>query len=495
VPASVTEGGQFNAGEIILSENPLPPRIEPSVPDISGDDNTAIIYDLTPYEKDSIDTDEQLVWSISSVNAELFTAEIDAATDVLTITPIHDANGSDVVTFTLTNSHGLTDTQDITITITSVNFPPVFDDITDKTINEGEELVFVVNATDEDGDTLTYSASGLPEGANFNSSTRIFSWTPSFNQGRGEPYSITFSVSDGIVSVSMEAAITVNDVPQPPVAMIVSVTPNPVELGGEVTFAGANISDDSIISVYEWTSSIDGIFYSSSSAIFSTSGLSSGLHTIGLRIKTIDGVWSESVTALLEVVAEPVVITSPIEASEVSGIIDVVAVSNMTTIENMYLYVDSQNVAGDASAPYAFYWNTTGFANGNHTLKIKASYSYYQTYKLFGLIPITVKKTRWVQSAPVSVTVSNPTPDVRIASPQDGAIVSGTVNIEAIADGASFIFYYIDDRWKAVDFAPFSYRWDTTRAADGTHSIYIKAFYLAGLRWITSSVVKVEVEN
>jgi polyhydroxybutyrate depolymerase len=54
----------------------------------------------------------------------------------------------------------------------------------------------MVVAADPDGDSLTYSATGLPQGASFNSSTRIFSWTPKYEQVEGV-YTVRFEVSDG----------------------------------------------------------------------------------------------------------------------------------------------------------------------------------------------------------------------------------------------------------------------------------------------------------
>jgi enterochelin esterase-like enzyme len=62
-------------------------------------------------------------------------------------------------------------------------------------VDENRELAFTVEATDFDGDPLTYSASGLPAGARFDPTTRQFSWTPDYTQA-GE-YTVTFTASDG----------------------------------------------------------------------------------------------------------------------------------------------------------------------------------------------------------------------------------------------------------------------------------------------------------
>ena len=71
------------------------------------------------------------------------------------------------------------------ITVTSPPLPnsaPVLAAIGNKTVNENSAISFVVSATDTNNDILTYSVSGLPSGAVFNSSTKTFSWTPSYTQ-------------------------------------------------------------------------------------------------------------------------------------------------------------------------------------------------------------------------------------------------------------------------------------------------------------------------
>ena len=75
------------------------------------------------------------------------------------------------------------------------NSPPVLSKIGNKTIPETMTISFTISATDEDGDTLTYSASGLPSGALFNAATKTFTWTPTYSQSG--TYPVTFKVEDG----------------------------------------------------------------------------------------------------------------------------------------------------------------------------------------------------------------------------------------------------------------------------------------------------------
>jgi PKD repeat protein len=72
-----------------------------------------------------------------------------------------------------------------------------------------------VGATDQDGDSLTYSATGAPVGASFNTNTRTFSWTPSVTQAG--TYQVTFRVTDGSLTDSETVTITVSSINHPPV--------------------------------------------------------------------------------------------------------------------------------------------------------------------------------------------------------------------------------------------------------------------------------------
>ncbi|MFZ5469799.1 MAG: putative Ig domain-containing protein [Myxococcota bacterium] len=98
------------------------------------------------------------------------------------------------------------------------NRAPVLSAIGNRTVVESSTLSFAATATDPDGDALTFSASNLPSGATFNPATRAFSWTPSV--GQAGVYSVTISVSDGVLSDAETFSITVTAAPpnnRPPV--------------------------------------------------------------------------------------------------------------------------------------------------------------------------------------------------------------------------------------------------------------------------------------
>lgn len=83
-----------------------------------------------------------------------------------------------------------------------------------------------------------------------------------------------------------------------PLAVIVSVTPNPAVKGDEISFDGKGIDDGYIVN-WEWSSSIDGLL--SKQEDFTTSSLSIGSHTIRFRVQDNDGQWSDYASIVLTV--------------------------------------------------------------------------------------------------------------------------------------------------------------------------------------------------
>ena len=89
----------------------------------------------------------------------------------------------------------------------------------------------------------------------------------------------------------------------PPVATIDSIAPNPADPGQSVTFTGHGTDQNGSVTGYEWSSSKDGII--GTAASFSSSTLSTGVHTITFRVMDNDNVWSEGVTSSLTIGSVP----------------------------------------------------------------------------------------------------------------------------------------------------------------------------------------------
>jgi len=129
-----------------------------------------------------------------------------------TYIPGLDANHvNEVTSVTIQVSDGTdTDSEIITVTVTDVNRVPVLTAIGAQSVDEEDTLSFTISATDADTDTLTYSATGLPIDATFNTGTGAFSWTPGDDDVGN--VDVTFSVSDGNGGTDSEVVtITVDE--------------------------------------------------------------------------------------------------------------------------------------------------------------------------------------------------------------------------------------------------------------------------------------------
>jgi len=127
-------------------------------------------------------------------------------------TPGYTQSGSHSVTFTASDGTD-TDSETITITVNNVNRDPVLASIGGRSVDEGSLLSFSLSAADADGDSISYSAGGLPAGAAFAGAT--FTWTPGYTQAG--TYAVTFTASDSQTQDSETVTITVNNTSRAPV--------------------------------------------------------------------------------------------------------------------------------------------------------------------------------------------------------------------------------------------------------------------------------------
>ncbi|HAL55473.1 MAG TPA: hypothetical protein DCP63_03060 [Bacteroidetes bacterium] len=147
-----------------------------------------------------------------------------------------------------------------------VNRKPTINQVTPKSVNEGQPLTFTVSATDPDGDLLTYSSSNLPSGATLGSSTGAFSWTPGFTQSGS--YSVVFKATDPASSSdSTTALISVVNVNQKPV--ITAIAAKTVAEGSALNFSVVATDPDNDVITYGSPNLPTGATLSASTGSFS----------------------------------------------------------------------------------------------------------------------------------------------------------------------------------------------------------------------------------
>ena len=148
-------------------------------------------------------------------------SSINSSTGVFTWTPaVYQGPATYPITVRVTDSGdpSCSDSEEILVTVNDTvggNLCPVLTEIGNQTVTEGSMLTFTAMATDANpGDVLTFSLGGtVPAGASINSSTGVFSWTPTPDQGPGT-YPIAVRVSDSAEPACTDSevvTITVND--------------------------------------------------------------------------------------------------------------------------------------------------------------------------------------------------------------------------------------------------------------------------------------------
>ena len=101
--------------------------------------------------------------------------------------------------YQLTDADGATATATVNITVTPVNDDPIVSaPIADQTSNDSDPISLDVSAnfTDVDGDTLTFSGTGLPPGLSINA-TGTISGTIDSSASAGGPYTVVVTADDG----------------------------------------------------------------------------------------------------------------------------------------------------------------------------------------------------------------------------------------------------------------------------------------------------------
>ena len=165
-------------------------------------------------------------------------------------------------------------------------------------------------------------------------------------------------------------------------------------------------------------------------------------------------------------------ITAPTAGSTQSGTIAVTAsASDDVGVTKVELYADGTLKQTDTTAPYSFSLDTTTLSNTSHGLTVKA-------YDAAGHV---------TTSSAVAITVSNTAgvgdttpPTIAIATPLANTIIAGKSYVFAPiitdASGLKQVVFQVDGTTVATDTAaPFSYTFDTSTLAAGSHTLGVKA--------------------
>jgi len=176
----------------------LPPVFVKVMPDTTISEGQALSYTYTATDADG----DTLTFSL--VNPPVG-AKINSTSGVFSWTPSYEQSGTYNIVAVVTDGIAKDTSTTAVVVVSDVNRAPVFVKVMpDTTISEGQALSYTYTATDADGNTLTFSLVNPPVGAKINSTSGVFSWTPSKQIGT---YQIIISLTDGIVTVNDTASV------------------------------------------------------------------------------------------------------------------------------------------------------------------------------------------------------------------------------------------------------------------------------------------------
>ncbi|NNC80195.1 MAG: hypothetical protein HKN94_08595, partial [Acidimicrobiales bacterium] len=213
-------------------------------------DAEADVISLTPTGSDP--DGDTLTWSATGLPDGL---TIDPVTGEISGTLTYDAAGTTTVTVTATDdgTPNLADTQTFTWTVTNTNRAPIVGAIADQTTAENDVISLTPTGSDPDGDAITWSATGLPDGLTINPTTGEISGTLSFTSAGTT--TVTITATDGTDPTSTSFDWTTTNTNRPPVvtpitdqtnaeADIVSVTPTGSDPDGDaITWSATGLPD------------------------------------------------------------------------------------------------------------------------------------------------------------------------------------------------------------------------------------------------------------
>jgi hypothetical protein len=275
----------------------------------------------------------------------------------------------------------------------------------------------------------------------------------------------------------------------------ISYPANKASVGGTVSVTASASDNVGITKVEFYLNGALQATDTSSPYLYSwnTSSLAAGSYTV--MAKAYDAALNVgqstnvSVTIVKDSTAPSVSMSAPANNAILSGSVTISAnASDAVGVKNVEFYLDSGALLTATNvSPFSYKWNTTSITNATHTLYAKA----YDTTGNVG------------QSPKITVTVNNPVsdniaPTVSVTAPASNAKVSGTTSVTATASdnvGVSRVEFYVNGVVKATDTAsPYTYSWNTTTIANGSYTLYAKA-YDAANNVKQSASVTVTVNN
>ncbi len=364
----------------------------------------------------------------------------------------------------------------MSVTVTAATTPPSV------TINQpisGRTLSGVTNviATISPGSSPVTSATLVMGGQTFSSPSIVgttYTWTVDTKlMPNGATTAVVTAVSAAGTGTTTTSGLVVSNI----APTIVITAPAAGDILGGIAWVNATITPGTVgTSIISATIKVDTTLVLASwsspySYQLNTRPFTDGAHDIMVTATDSNG---NTVTALQRVnfdnLAPQVTIVSPLNGQVVTGMsIITTTVTDASPIRWVSFWIDSTQIANLTAAPYTATWNTASYAPGSHVVKVMVSDMANNTH---------------ATTAPV--TVDNTGPMVDITAPSNGAVVTGTISVSAMAvarhgSTVSSVQLLVDGTLQStLTVAPYTFTYNTAPLADGPHTILVRAIDAAG---------------
>ena len=231
---------------------------------------------------------------------------------------------------------------------------------------------------------------------------------------------------------------------------------------------------------------VDGVLKGSATATPYTyardsTTVANGSHALVAKAADAAGNLGTSASVSFSVANPPKDTTVPVVSAKATGTLAAISFTATATdnvgVTRVDYYVDGVLKGSATASPYTYAWDSTTVANGSHALVAKAADA----------------AGNLGTSASVSFSVANPPKDT--TAPVISAKATGTAGSIAFTAtatdnvGVTRVDYYVDGVLKgSATASPYTYAWDSTTVANGTHALVAKAADAAGNLGTSASV-------
>ncbi|WP_206018233.1 Ig-like domain-containing protein, partial [Pseudoalteromonas sp. Z9A5] len=171
-----------------------------NIPPIANDDiamtaeDSAVVISVLTNDTDP-DNDSLIITEASASHGSV----IINSDNTITYTPDTDFNGTDIINYRITDGQDGYSTATVTVTVTPVNDTPIVNSaLPNETSIDGQSVSinFAPFFSDIDNDTLSFSATGLPNGISIDAVSGVISGSFDSNASSSSPYTITITADD-----------------------------------------------------------------------------------------------------------------------------------------------------------------------------------------------------------------------------------------------------------------------------------------------------------